>query len=453
MAKRKNKTFWVIIILLMVLVGILYLTAYKKTNYQVVRLKGAESYANYSKSNVTWWAANTVDSLSALPVYDKDLIYMMKDDDFTYRYLITDGRDLKFSMEDFKYFLNGHLISINIDESEGLQDWMKHLSTREIKDLRSLYISGDIPDDYINYLSEIAVTKPRLGIILSGNSLNADKLFDIFDPEWLFAPGFTLDNKLLDKILQSKHLELICMNITSLEEVNKLSVLPDLKTLMIYDMRQPADGETIELNDHLESLSLIKSGIRNLDFLRHSSFLKELYCFGCDSLTDISRIRDINTMRFLSFAMCDSLTDIAVVNRIPSLLWFSFPVKTDQDAFKAFFPAHKDIRVIELTGCVNIHDLQPLKTLKHLKGVIVSGMNLDTTTFPVMKNLNYLSLPDKYLESDTTRLSRLHATMPFTTIIPNSVGGLCLGSGRLLLFIPLLVLVGAIFIIIRKRWP
>ena len=451
MDRKKNKTFWVIIILMIVLVAILYLTTYKKTNYQIVRLKGAESYANYSKSNVTWWAGNTADSLSALPVFDKDLIYMMKGDDFTYRYLMTDGRDLKFNMEGFKYFLNGHLIAINIDESERLREWLEHLDAREIKDLRSLYISGDIPDDYVNYLSEIAVTKPRLGIILDGNSLNADKLFDIFDPEWLFAPGFTLDNKLLDKILQSKHLNLICMNINTLDELNRLSVLPDLRTLMIYDMRQPADGETLELNDHLESLTLIKAGIKNLDFLRHSSFLKELYCFGCDSLTDISRIRDINTLRFLSFAMCDSLTDITVVNRIPSLLWFSFPVKTRQDAFKAFFPVHKDIRVIELTGCINIHDLQPLKTLKHLRGLIISGMEPDTTALPVMKNLNYLSLPDKYLESDSTRLARLHATMPFTTVIPNSVGGLCLGSGRLLLFIPLLVLVGVIFILIRRR--
>jgi hypothetical protein len=94
-----------------------------------------------------------------------------------------------------------------------------------------------------------------------------------------------------------------------------------------------------------------------------------------------------------------------------------------------------------------IRNLQPVLTLRKLLGLTITDTLTDFAAVKSLKNLKYLSLPDKFL-NDTIRKTELQKSLPDTRIVSNK--GVCLGSGWLLLLIPL-ILVFKIFA--REKSP
>jgi hypothetical protein len=93
-----------------------------------------------------------------------------------------------------------------------------------------------------------------------------------------------------------------------------------------------------------------------------------------------------------------------------------------------------------------IHSLQPLLKLPKLFGLTVMDTITDIATLKQLTNLKYLSLPADCLK-DTLVKADLHKSLPNTRIVANE--GFCLGSGWLLLLIPLIL--GIRFLTVRKK--
>jgi len=71
---------------------------------------------------------------------------------------------------------------------------------------------------------------------------------------------------------------------------------------------------------------------------------------------------------------------------------------------------------------------------KNLKYLTVIGKVGQDSTLHSLNHLHYLSLSDDFLK-DSVNVAKVKRALPNTIIVPNS--GACLGSGWLLLIIPL----------------
>jgi hypothetical protein len=117
----------------------------------------------------------------------------------------------------------------------------------------------------------------------------------------------------------------------------------------------------------------------------------------------------------------------------------TFYEETTQDIFNSFIDSHPDVEVIEIFNNVTISNLQPLIKLSNLYGLTVTDTVTDLAAIKSLKSLKYLSLPDKLMNDSITKADLLKS-LPGTKIVANQ--GVCLGSGWLLLIIPLIIVLG-----------
>jgi hypothetical protein len=115
----------------------------------------------------------------------------------------------------------------------------------------------------------------------------------------------------------------------------------------------------------------------------------------------------------------------------------TFSTATTQVEFNTFIELHPELEVVEIASNREITRLQSLLSLKKVIGLTISDTLTDIATIKSLKNIKYLSLPDKILK-DSLLKADLKRLLPNTKIVANH--GFCLGSGWLLLIIPLILL-------------
>jgi hypothetical protein len=109
-----------------------------------------------------------------------------------------------------------------------------------------------------------------------------------------------------------------------------------------------------------------------------------------------------------------------------------------REQFNSFIDTHPDLEVIELTGNDKIDNLQSLSKLSKLYGLTISDTITDVESIKNLKNLKYLSLPSDFLDNPVNK-AEIQKALPGTSIVANE--GFCLGSGWLLLIIPLVLII------------
>ena len=99
--------------------------------------------------------------------------------------------------------------------------------------------------------------------------------------------------------------------------------------------------------------------------------------------------------------------------------------------FNVLQDSFPELEYLEFENNDSLLDYRNFKNLKYL--TVFGKVGLDTTLHN-LDHLRYLSLPDDFLK-DSVNVVKLQKALPNTIITPNS--GACLGSGWLLLIIPL----------------
>jgi hypothetical protein len=445
--KRKNEI--IITLVLVASLVVIYLLLSKNQSNRIVKLKGANVYSNVSKSNMTWMVGNNSDSISAMPLVENDVVYMVFDEDkkeFCYRYRKSDGLMLEFRIHHFMLLLDNKLISIKVINDEELNSWLENVSNEAVKDLRSVFISDEISGVNMKYMKRLSELKPEIGIYIDNQSEETDTLLKLFRPLWLIDFNKKYSPEAIQLINQSKKLDLLRVD-ADMNDLNEFADLTSLKSLFIQNLNQPQPGQELKLLKWLKTLSISESGIKNLDFLKTCHHLRELSLIDCESLSDISALSDLPRLRTLNLLACDSLKDINVTSQIPGLKWISFPNGIDQKEFDAFLNSHKSIEIIDLIGCDSIVNFAGMKELKKLSCLSIQGMDPDIESILQLTNLKYLSLPEK-ITDDSASISLLKEKLPETIIVPSA--GICLGSGWILMFIPFLLISGLCVIHFRK---
>ena len=437
------------VIALLISTGYFVIKNYRSDKYKIVKLKGGDAYTNFARSDFEWITGADVDSISALPLYDGDLIYVLSDSDELpfHRYKEEDGNYLDFYLDDFLLFMNGNVVAFELSEDENFMDWLKEIDSQDIHDLRYISVTTYSSDTHYPYLKKIARIKPDIGLFIAEDITDLGDILDLFDPVWIAAGGCQFDEKTKKKLSNEKNLELLYIGEDSWD-LNMLSKLPKLETLILIETSLPENNEPLVKNNNLKSLTIMKSGIRDISSLGSLTNLTELNLLDCDSLTSINSIDKLKNLQCLSLINCENLKDIEVLEKMPSLKWISFNPHITEKELDDFIKDHKSIEVVELISCMNISDIRPFKKLKKLSCFTYFETDIDLNSVYELKGLEYLSLPDS-IYADVLNIEKIQEKNPNCVIVPNA--GFCLGSGWLLLIIPALFASKIILLVIKKH--
>jgi len=199
-------------------------------------------------------------------------------------------------------------------------------------------------------------------------------------------------------------------------------------------------------NMQLRQLTLL-GGMPDYSLLSPLENLQELIINNADKSADMATIK--NKMNKLSVLIVSGIaTNIDVLLSAQKLRWLGLPENTSQLQFNSINTKLQGLQVMQITGNDSIIDYKPLQQLPNLKGLVITDTVTDKESLYALKKLRYLSLPQNN-KADSAYLLAMEKALPGCIVVPNS--GACLGSGWLLLLVPLVFIFSLVFIKIQTH--
>ena len=193
----------------------------------------------------------------------------------------------------------------------------------------------------------------------------------------------------------------------------------------------------------LSALSIHESSLKSTQNIKLPNNIRSLFFVSCDSLQDISNLSSYTELRTLGFSGCKKLRDIRSVKGMKNLSWLSCPPFVDQAQFDSLIPSLPSLQVLELIDCDSLRNLEVLKKANRLKSLTLADKNINPLLLFEMKNLELLVIKPDTGKTGENQIQELKIQLPNTLVVPGK--GLCLGSGWILLIIPMVV-IGVIFL-------
>ncbi|MBA7538073.1 hypothetical protein ES705_30347 [subsurface metagenome] len=441
MAKHKGLLILYILLNLLLLAGCV---KFKDPVYRKVTITGPAFCFNYSRSFGSFGSMAEENDSTALMVAGGDLLYILIDDQpLTLRYRETDGLYLSFSIDTadhFKIYQEEKIISLNLSDDSDAWNWIEKSNRTAFENLRSLYITSIPSGEQITSLKKISEINPNLGLALEfeDNQQVIEDILSVFNPTWLVLPDIELKNITGEIIQNLKNLEFLSLAGDNLQDLDFIYLLPKLSSLIIQGWDpQTNGGYRFKDIKNLESLTFIESEITDISSIGFLPDLKSIHFVECDTLSEINTLSRFTNLKSLGFIQCGKISDISVINDIPSLTWLSLPPNTSQENFTGIMETHLFLQVVELIGCKEINDLSPLEKLSDLRAISLDVPVTDFVSLYQLTGLELIIFEEDMFEEQGEAISGLQDALPDTQIVPG--GGLCLGSGWILLLIPLVL--------------
>jgi len=355
---------------------------------------------------------------------------------------------LRINELDSLIYINGHLAGISIGKDSPPLPFFQQLSAEEIAHLRIIQIVMPLEDSVRPFLEKIALLNPKVDIayfseIDSLDLLNRDLLWlsKNFSPRALFLEN-EIDSVSVSSLIKFPLLETLLIT-HPIKGDGKLPHLPHLKEIILYNIDDSTyiSADFFKENPALERLAIVESAGSNIDWtsLRSLTNLRHLH-IESDSIVLHDPYRNYPHLKSLHLGSYKEAGSISGLFNKNKLTWLSLNPSDDpfmgqnMTVLKDSFP---ELEYLEFENNDSLLDYQNLKNLKKLKYLVVFGqVGLDSTLYN-FDQLHYLSLSKEFLK-DSTNVIKLQRELPNTIIVPNS--GACLGSGWLLLIIPLAVI-------------
>jgi hypothetical protein len=388
---------------------------------------------NLNRYSLLLHSGQASENPTAIMAEEGDLVCIQINEiELYYRYNPKDGKKLSFTYDPdapYKTFLNGRLISLNICDDPSVWEWIKDSDVRSLRHLRSLHFVEDEQGSLdLGLVQKLANALPNIGLILD-ETYDPVEFLALFTPSWLVVQGL-LDG---DEDTMSRLKTLECLFCCTSEGTDFVEELPNLENLLLYteDCTNVLrfDGLT-----KLRSLSLFGySEISGLTTISNRKRLRNLYLIGGEP-DDFSPISVFPNLTGLGFNVYGGAVDLSELQTLPRLRWFSFPPEVSQNEFSTFLSQHLQLKVIDLIGCDEINDLSPLARLTEIQGLTLDVAVDDLSTLYQLTDMEVLTLVEDSV--DEGEYETLQAALPDTQI---SIGGYCLGSGWILVMIPIIV--------------
>ena len=403
-------------------------------SYSVLEFTGTDEISNLSKSY--FLMLNESDSINPVVILgSKGDLFWCDEYLFVYNDPSAQNRFL-LRQTDTILYVNDKIYSIEIPVKDDTIPWFRNLSEYDFSKLQFINVQSNLPDSYLPYLKGLAEIKPDAGIYLTGDFSDLTGLLEIFNPR--IIAGTSIFRSDYDRLSGLTNLEVLMITLNDSVITDPLPAMPQLKQLFLTEL----DDDIVLTNNFLinnkqiERLIIQTSGSLDISMLNPLDNLKELVINVSEDIKNPDLINGHTKLEVLSVTGDDLIYDPGVI-RLPLLRWMAFSSNATQEEFDSFIDTHPDLEVIELIKNDTISSLQALSKLSKLYGLAVNDTVTDIATIKTLSGLKYLSLPGDFL-ADPVKKAEIKSSLPGTRIVANE--GFCLGSGWLLLLIPLILM-------------
>jgi hypothetical protein len=402
----------------------------KPEPYQISEFTGDEAIYNFTKSQTLFtYSSDSLNPAVVLADYG-DLFFLGS---APYIYSKSSGTTIHFKSSRDAEFVNSKISTLYLPRKKDFAQWVKLVDTADLSELQFLSIDSLIPENIYPYLTKIAEKKPATGIIYNSDLSEISALIKLFNPRYLI--GGSIQSKDSGIISAMTNLELLAIAFD--DSVNNFSLppMPKLKQLLITGVNQKLvlNDKLLLENKSIEELSIMELKTVDFSMLSPLTNLRELSLTDFDTIINPGLLANHKNLEVLTI-MSDGPKDSVMTHGLSALRWITFPPKIKQDDFNAVIESQPDLEVAVMVKNEKISSLASLLKLKKLNALLISDTITDPATVKSMKNLKFLSLPASVLKDSSAR-AEWHKLLPDTRISSNE--GFCLGSGWLLLIIPL----------------
>jgi len=412
---------------------------------EMVQIEGVSWACNVNTSYAIFGSSSETEDLLevTLPVTSGDLLYMIKDDlQFYYRYNHESGNVLSVrfdTLDAISVYLNGNLEYMELSGPSSLEVF-RQLSDPEVKQLSTIFMQGPVSEDHLVALKKHELALSGIGLVVEGGA-RSDSFYEILSicrPRFLVIDDLGILPDPEDGSCVS-NLELLWVdgNISALTKL--ASCCTNLESLIVASWK-PEPGELLRLSglNKMHSLTIAESELTTLGSIEFPESLRKLHLISCDTLSDISRLYDLQNLKHLSLTQCSRVKDAEVLLEMESLQWLSFPSNIRQDELEELTERLAQLEVVELNDCSEITDLSPLQALSKLNILVLQLEKEQLGMLDSLEQLKLLILTSEVFDDNPEWVNELRASLPNTKIVPGS--GLCLGSGWLLLLLPFILI-------------
>jgi hypothetical protein len=402
--------------------------------YSILEFTGAADINNFSKSHLLM--LNKSDSINPTVIMGSkgDLfwcdenIFLCNDSSSRNRFLI--------KSTDSVLYVNDKIYSIDIPDNDDMIPWFKNMNARDFSALQFINIDSKLPENYLPYLTELAKIKPDAGLCFPGKIEDITGLLKVFNPRIIIGPALLRND--YDRLSKLTNLEILMITLNDSVITDPLPYMPELEQLFLSELDDNISLTSNFLlnNKQIERLIIQKSGSLDFSILKPLDNLKELVVNVSDSIINFDLINEHKNLEVLSVTG-DNLVYNPDLVKLPLLRWMTFSSNVTQAEFNSFVDTHSDLEVIELIKNDKISSLRSLSKLNKLYGLTITDTITDIASIKNLRTLKYLSLPDNFLD-DPVNKTEIQKSLPGTRIAANE--GFCLGSGWLLLIIPLVLI-------------
>jgi hypothetical protein len=343
--------------------------------------------------------------------------------------------------EDGRLILSGKTISIAPADIEDCWEWLDQASANDLRSLRFLMLPKNLDESRLPTLRKLAAVNPDLGLGISGawSISNLMSAAALFKPRVLFLESSVSAAELSGFLADQNQIETLFITVTDAENLDFLATLPNLRRLAINGWDPAETGPLPKGMRALKSLILFDSEILDASALAAvPEGIEELSLVMCGKITSLGGLERFSNLRTLILNMSPGIEDLSVLRGIKKLAWVGLPPGITQEQFSAFIGEHPAMKIVELIGCGEITDLSPLQRLTGLTGLVVGqigGKFAAVDQVDQLKSLEFLGLTGEVFDKHPESLARIREALPRALVIP-----VCLGSGWILLVIPLAAL-------------
>ena len=402
-------------------------------SYSVLEFTGTDEISNLSKSY--FLMLNESDSINPVVILgSKGDLFWCDEYLFVYNDPSAQNRFL-LRQTDTILYVNDKIYSIEIPVKDDTIPWFRNLNEYDFSMLQFINVQSKFPDSYLPYLAGLAEKQPEAGIYQEGSFSELTGLLEIFNPR--IIAGTSISRSDYDRLSGLTNLEVLMITLNDSVITDPLPAMPRLKQLFLTELDDDIvlpDNFLIN-NKQIERLIIQTSGSLDISMLNPLDNLKELVLNVSDNIKNPDLINDHTKLEVLSVTGDDLIYDPGVI-RLPLLRWMAFSSNATQEEFDSFIDKHPDLEVIEMIKNDTVSSLQALSKLSMLYGLAVNDTVTDIATIKTLSGLKYLSLPGDFL-ADPLNKAEIKRSLPTTRIVANE--GFCLGSGWLLLLIPLIL--------------
>ena len=406
---------------------------------RVVKIESKEPLASLFPTWIAWQSDAEEGMPQALLLRDGD--YIIGKTSIPYR--ASDGQTLKLSFTDWQARIGETTVAVLLNKNEGLA-WLIKASGQELANVRTISLPTTINAATLAALKRLAAANPHVDLWGESEASMLQAL-PLFRPRAVF-----FDKQMkgaLRALANQPELETLQMEAVDPGCFEVLPTLPKLRRLIIVHWDVNKAGPLPGGLTNLKTLLVMESkGIKDLTALRSApAELEELSLLGMPDLKSIDGLDKLTRLRTLALWNDNELSDLSSLNALTRLRWVSLPSKTTQEQFAAFANAHPKLKILDLMGNKNVTNLAPLSAMKGLEGLILNGPYKNLDAVRGLTSLRFLGISEKILESSPEQVAAVRKALPDCLVV--RVKPLCLGSGWLMLLVPLL---GVIWLVRRQ---